>query len=154
MSTAHAVTSKGGEKSSRASLWIGGDTLRPDQISKMLGLEATQSAVKGEHFGSRHIGVRRTSFWYLKSPLSDQLPMAEHLKWLLNVFEPKLDLIRSIPADWKVVLFCGYSTENGQGGVTFDADLLRRLGNFGITFVLDLHLPEPDLEVQEEVPLN
>jgi hypothetical protein len=152
MSTVNHITTNESGKSSSACLWIGGDALRPDQISSILDLRPTQSGIKGERFGSRHIGVRRTSFWYLASPLSDHLPLAEHLKWLLDLFEPKLHLIRSIAEEWKVVLFCGYFSENGQGGVTFDPDLLRRLANLGITFVLDLHLPE--VEVQEELLLN
>ena len=67
--------------------------------------------------------MRHTSFWYVASPLSEHLPLAEHLKWLLDLFEPKLDFIMSIAEEWKVLLFCGYTSENGQGGVTFEADL-------------------------------
>jgi hypothetical protein len=152
MSIVNHIASNGEGKSSRASLWIGGDALRPDEISSLLGLEPTKSGVKGEQFGSRSVGVRRSSFWYLKCPLSDRLPLAEHLKWLLDLFEPKLDLINSIAKEWKVMFFCGLSSENGQGGVTFDPSLLRRLANLGILFVLDLHLPESEHEVHEEPP--
>ena len=154
MSNVNRIVSKGEGKSSQACLWIGGDALRPDQISAILGLEPTQSGVKGERYGPRHNLVRRASFWLLKCPLSDRLPLAKHLKWLLDLFEPKLDLINSIAKGSTVMFFCGFSSENGQGGVTFDPTLLSRLANFGILFVLDLHLPEAEVEVHEELPLG
>jgi uncharacterized protein DUF4279 len=145
------IASKGEGKASQACLWIGGGVLRPDEISAILGLEPTQSGVKGERYGPRHNLVRRASFWLLKCPLSDHLPLAEHLKWLLDLLEPKLQLINSIAKESKVMFFCGFSSENGQGGVTFDPTLLRRLANLGVLFVLDLHLPAAELEADKEL---
>lgn len=138
------------QKWSRAAFRISGDTLGPDQITAILGSEPTQSGVKGERFSSRHNAVRRTSFWLLQSPLSENQPLAEHLKWLLDLLEPKLDLINSISEKWRVDLFCGFSSENGQGGATFDPDLLRRLGHLGVPLVLDLYPPGAPLEPPEE----
>jgi Domain of unknown function (DUF4279) len=154
MTTLNLVANNGAEKWSRASLRIAGDTLQPNEISILLGLEATRSGVKGERFSSRHSAVRRTSFWFLECPLSKHLPLEEHLKWLLNLLEAKHDLIISISDKWRVEFFCGFFSENGQGGVTFDQGLLRRLAHLGIPLVLDFHLPEAQLEAHEELPLN
>jgi hypothetical protein len=140
------LANEGNGKWSRASLSIGGDALRPDQISSTLGLAPTRSGVKGERSSSRHSVAKRTSFWLLTCPLSYSLPPAKHLTWLLDQLEPKLNLIRSIAEEWNVTLFCSFSSENGQGGVTIDPSLLRRLANFGIPFVLDLHPPGPPAE--------
>jgi len=139
------------EKWNQASLWIGGDTLRPDQISATLGLDPTESGLKGERFSSRHNAVRRTSFWLLKSPLNKQLPLGEHLKWLLDTLEPKHDSLISITNEWRVEFFCGFSSENGQGGATFDPGLLSQLANLGIPLVLDLYPPGAPLEVHGEL---
>jgi hypothetical protein len=148
------IGNQGNQKWSRAALRISGETLRPDQISALLGLEPSQSGVKGERFSTRHSAVRRTSFWLLKSPLNDDLPLAEHLEWLLELIEPKLDLIGSLAEKWRVDFFCGFSSENGQGGVTFEPSLLRRLAHLGIPLVLDLYPPGAPLEAHEELPLN
>lgn len=146
------VKSKGDDKWSKASLWIGGDPFHPDQASAILGLQATKSGVKGERYSSRHNMVRRASFWYLECPLSDRLPLPEHLRWLLDLLEPKLDLINSITQKWRVEFFCGFSSEGGQGGITFDPSLLRRLANMGIPLVFDLYPPGAPLQVPEEQP--
>jgi len=147
------IAHKGEQKWSRASLRISGDTLRPDQVSALLGLEATQSGVKGELFSNRHSAVRRTSFWILQSPLSESLPVEEHLQWLLNLIEPKVEFIGSLAEKWRVDFFCGFSSGNGQGGTIFDPILLRRLAHLGIPLVLDLYPPGAPLEIDEALPL-
>jgi hypothetical protein len=78
------------------------------------------------------------------------MPLAEHLIWLLDQLEPKVNSIKSIADEWKARIFCGFSSENGQGGVTLDPRLLRRLANLGIPFVLDLYPPGPPAEEPEE----
>ena len=154
MNTTNRIANQREQKWSRAALRISGDTLRPDQITAILGLEPTQSGVKGERFSTRHSATRRTSFWLLESPLADSLPLTDHLGWLLDLIEPKHDLIGSLGEKWRVEFFCGFSSENGQGGVTFDPSLLHRLAQLGIPLVLDLYPPGTSLEVHEELPLS
>jgi hypothetical protein len=137
-----SVANKGNDKWSAASFRVAGDALRPDQITVTLGLEPTQSGVKGERFSSRHSAVRRSSFWLVKCPLSDSLPLAEHLEWLLDLFEPKIDLINSIAEDSKIMLLCGFSSENGQGGFTLDAKTLQRIAGLGVPLSIDLYPPQ------------
>jgi len=141
-----AVTNTGimaaSEKWSRASLRITGDTLKPDEVGAILGLDATRSGLKGERIGVRHSAVRRTSFWILQCPLDTTFPLQDHLNWLLNILDEKRDLIISISENWKVEFFCGFSSENGQGGAIFEPALLRRLASFGIPLILDLYPPE------------
>jgi hypothetical protein len=142
MSIVKPVPNEGNEKWSTASFRIAGDALRPDQFTATLSLEPTQSGIKGERFSTRHTAVRRTSFWLLKCPLSDSLPLTEHLEWLLNLFEPKMDLINSIAEESKIMLLCGFSSENGQGGFTLDAKMLQRIARLGVPLSIDLYPPQ------------
>ena len=132
----------GNEKWSRASLRVFGDTLQPDRIGAMLGLESTLSHLKGERVSTRNDAVRRTSLWLLQCPLDDHLPLQAHLIWLLDLVEPKAELINLIGQDYSVDFFCGFSSENGQGGAEFDRGLLRRLANLGVPLILDLYPPQ------------
>ena len=150
MGIVNCVATVGNEKWSTASFRIAGDELRPDQITATLSLEPTQSGVKGERFSARHSAVRRTSFWLLKCPLSNSLPLTEHLEWLLDLFEPKIGLINSIAEGSKIMLLCGFSSGNGQGGFTLDAQLLQRIASIGIAFSLDLYPPESAAETIAE----
>jgi hypothetical protein len=129
---------------SKASFCVYGDTLQPEEINRDLGFQATNSGLKGER-QSKFPRARplRTSIWILDSPLDDHLPLQDHLKWLIDALEPKLDVVRGIASQYDVRFFCGYSSEHGQGGCTFDVALLERIANLGVPLVLDLHPPGP-----------
>jgi hypothetical protein len=137
----------GNEKWSSASLRITGDTLRPDQITVALGIDPTRSGLKGERISSRNDAIRRTSFWLKTSPLPDERPLHEHLEWLLDSFEPKHQVLSLISKEHSCDLFCGFSSENGQGGACLGTDLLGRLAGFGVPLVLDLYPPERHIEL-------
>jgi hypothetical protein len=129
---------------SKAAFCIYGETLRPDEISRDLHLQPTNSGIKGE-LPSKYPRARplRTSIWILDSPLDEHLPLQHHLKWFFEALEPKLDVVHAITKQHDVKLVCGYSSEHGQGGCTFDTSLLRRLSNLGVSLVLDLYPPGP-----------
>ena len=128
---------------SKASFCIYGDTLQPDEISRDLGLLATNSGIKGER-PSRFPRARplRTSIWILDSPLDDHLPLQDHLEWMVDTLEPKLDVVCGMVKQYDARLSCSYSSEHGQGGCTFDAALLERLANLHVPLVLNLYPPE------------
>jgi hypothetical protein len=75
---------------------------------------------------------------------------SEHLKWLLNLLEPKAGIIKGIADRFCVDLFCGFSSESGQGGFTLDAQILQRIARIGIAFSLDLYPPESATEAIAE----
>jgi hypothetical protein len=129
---------------SKAAFCVYGETLQPDEINRDLGLQATNSGLKGGR-QSKYPRARelRTSIWILGSPLDEHLPLQDHLKWLLDALEPKLNVVRGIAKQYDAKLSCGYSSESGQGGCSFDAALLDRLANLGVPLVLNLYPPGP-----------
>lgn len=129
---------------SRAAFCIYGDALQPDEINRDFGLQATNSGLKGEH-QSKYPEARplRTSIWILNSQLDEHFPLQDHLRWLLDVLEPKLVVVRGIANRYDARLSCGYSSESGQGGCTFDVALLERVAKLGIPLVLNLYPPGP-----------
>ena len=61
---------------------------------------------------------------------------------LLEMLEPKLDRLRELASRCSMDVFCGFSSESGQGGFTLDPDLLIRLGEIpGGGLNLDLYPP-------------
>ncbi len=138
-------------KWSRASLRIFGETLQPDQIGAALGLVATRSHIKGEPRSKKHKAVWRESAWLLQSPLGDESDLVDHLKWLLDKLEPKLDVIMELSNEYKIDFFCGFASGNGQGGFTLDSLTLQRIAKFGIPVHLDLYpLPMKTDDMESE----
>jgi hypothetical protein len=131
-------------KWSKACIRISGDNLQPDEVSRELGLQATKSGLKGERLSGRpRMRPLLSSLWMLNSPLSDQSPLEDHLKWLLDVLEPKFHVISRITKQHQAEFFCGFGSDNGQGGCIFAVELLERLVKLGVPLVLDLHPPGP-----------
>ena len=123
----------------------------PDQVTAIFGLEPTRSGVKGERLRPSDSPVSRTSFWLLKCPLSDSLPLTEHLKWLLDVVEPKFSSISAVAEGSTMMLLCGFSSGNGQGGFTLDAKMLQRIAGLGVPLSVDLYPPQA-AEVEATLP--
>ena len=128
----------------KACFRIFGDTLQPDAVGRALGLEPTSSGLKGETLGSSRLKKPlSSSVWILQSPLDKRIPLEDHLNWLLDALEAKRDIVCRISKQYETDFFCGFSSENGQGGCTFSAVLLERLSNLGVPLVLDLYPPGP-----------
>jgi len=53
-----------------------------------------------------------------------------------------MDLINSIAEESKIMLLCGFSSENGQGGFTLDAKMLQRIARLGVPLSIDLYPPQ------------
>lgn len=134
-------------KWSKASLRIFSEELLPDEVGAVLGLRATSVHVKGEPRSRHHKDVWRDSFWYLASPLGDERVMGDHLNWLLDSLEPRMDAVMKLSETCRIDLFCGFSSENGQGGFTLDPATLARIARLGVPLILDLY--PPSIEIDE-----
>jgi len=80
--------------------------------------------------------------WALQSPLGDDAEMVDHLRWLLDAFEPKLDKLNELSGSCKIVLFCGFSSTHGQGGFTLAPPVLAQLARLSVPFSLNLYPPD------------
>ncbi|MGB6975338.1 MAG: DUF4279 domain-containing protein [Terracidiphilus sp.] len=131
-------------KWSRATFRIFGDSLGLEEVTSSLGIQATSSGLKGEILSSSRLKKPlRTSIWRLASPLNTEQPLEDHLNWLLDVLEPKSDVVSKLAKEFDVDFFCGFSSANGQGGFTLDPALLARLARLTVPLFLDLYPPGP-----------
>ena len=133
----------------RASLGIWGEELRPDEITSRLALKPTRTHISGERKSSRNPLVWKDSYWSLDCPIVAENNPVEHLEWLLDMLEPKTAILKEISARFRLEIWCGFSSENGQGGFTMDANTLRRIANLEIPMTLDLYPPQVE-ELSEE----
>lgn len=75
--------------------------------------------------------------------------MADHVRWLLDSLEGRLDALKALSEKYRVDLFCGFSS-GGQGGFVLDSSTLARLGRLGVPLVLDLYPPSMDIDEIDE----
>lgn len=129
---------------SQACVRILGEALQPEEVDAMLGLRATRTHRKADRCSHRNLAVWQESLWLLESPLGKDRDLPEHLDWLLDALEPKLDVLRSLSIKYRVDLFCGFSSGTGQGGFALDHDRLLRIARLGVPMVFDLYPPHND----------
>ena len=140
-------------KWSKASLLIFSDTLKPEEITARLGLIASTSHEKG---ASRlRVPIPwKNSLWGLQSTLGDHRNLADHIQWLIDVIEPKADALKELSKHCKVLVFCGFASQNGQGGFTLTPPILARLAALNIPLSLDLYPPGPVGETIQTEPAS
>src|SRR5262249_6814175 len=52
------------------------------------------------------------SLWFFESPLSENRGLNDHLAWLLDHLEPKIQALNAVSQSHRVDLFCGFRFEN------------------------------------------
>ena len=141
-------------KWSRVGLRIVSDKTEPAHISKHLGLEPTRTHLKGSLRSAHHKAVWPSSLWLLNSPLSDQNGMAEHIRYFLDLLEPRVYVLEALTATCEIDLFCGFSSGNGQGGFVLDPHTLSRLAALKVPIVFDLYPPSVTVEDIEGLSID
>jgi hypothetical protein len=129
-------------KWSAAALRVIGAELRQKDIELALDRGAT-------HFHSSQLWLVPGgepywgTLWSLYSSLGDERGVTEHLRSLLDLLGPKLDVVRTLSEKYRVDLFCGFSSLSGQGGFTLDGAFLQRIAGLGVPLGVELYLPGP-----------
>ncbi|SRR6266496_2820174 len=138
-------------KWSKAMLRIFSETIQPSEIGKLLGLEATKAHVKGSLRSPRkNEAVWPTSFWSLKSRLSDHSDMTDHIRYILDLLEPRIQALQHLAGDSQIDLLCGFSSGSGQCGFVLDPATLSRLAALKIPVTFDLYPPSIDVADAED----
>jgi hypothetical protein len=112
-----------------AALVVHSDTLLGLDITSRLDLAPTEYNDLGtmDEMGR----IREFTSWTLASPLEPELPLDEHLTWLLDTAEPSYNRLRGLIATelGSVRLEAGVA-HLGPHRMTFLGDLLQKLAEF------------------------
>jgi hypothetical protein len=78
--------------------------------------------------------------WLLKSPLSPEETLNEHLKWLADQLKPYYDYLRLLKQqpDVYIYIYCGYTTETEQSSFSLSAEALSIFVDLNIG--MELHV--------------
>ena len=111
----------------------------PIRISKLLGLEPSESWSIGETFERRgNTFTRRSSLWQLDSGLTDQSPLKEHLSSLLALLEPKRSELLRIGESFRTQLVCvGYYYQSFS--FELDLEIQTSATSLGLGFWFDIY---------------
>lgn len=129
------------DKWATATLRIHSRTLNAQKISALLRTEPTGAKVMGERLSSHNpsSAIAEAHLWRLESGLTSNRPLEEHIEKLVEFIEQKLPTFNELMKECESDLFCGYSSESGQGGFILESKMLKRLAAVHVDLVLDIY---------------
>jgi len=129
------------QKWARGALVLSSRVLNVQEMSAIIGMTPTE-AYERELNNSATYDDRSTAVWILRSNLSDEATLEEHIETLLKDMEAHADALIGLASDCSIELHLMFSSDNGQGSLTLDPPMLARFANLPILFSLDLCYPE------------
>ena len=118
-------------------------------VSSLLGLLPSELGEQGEVRQTSR-GTTRTikkTHWILSSePCIVSKDLRVHLDWLLDLIEPKVDVLEELASmsGTKISIGCIWWSAMGHGGPTFWPEQLLRLGKLGVEVGFDIQFHDPE----------
>jgi hypothetical protein len=98
----HESSPKGFDRATcvpNVSFGLQGDTLTPDEVSEIVGINPTWSWKKGDPFqATSGMHVRATGIWCLSSDAASTSVLVDHIEFVLRIIEPVSDTLKRLVA--------------------------------------------------------
>jgi hypothetical protein len=134
-------------QSSQATLRVIGDTLLPDEVTRLFGREPSASQRKGERFVGSKTGSQwtaKTGMWRLEATEREPEDLLAQIAELLGKLPDNMDVWTKIRETNEIDLFVGLFMSSGNNGVSISPAQLLALGERGIELVMDVYDPSED----------
>ena len=130
-----------------AALRIGGDSLKPDAISRVLGCSPTLGYVKGQIEPSKWKAVvRKTGGWHLDAAEQQPGNLDAHVAELFGRVNTDLTVWATLSREYEIDLFCVYFMSETDEGLEVSVETLKVLGDRGIKLGLSIYMPAKEDE--------
>jgi hypothetical protein len=122
------------------------DDLSHDEISQMVGIQPTFARSKGEkkNPGNPDSPLFKNNRWGIDSGIDQHSNFDDHMNALLDIIEPRLDILRSLCSKYYCEISCGMFVyfDNGESTpwVHLDARYNRINAALKMEFDLDLYV--------------
>ncbi|MCK7487128.1 MAG: DUF4279 domain-containing protein [Bacillus subtilis] len=107
----------------RVNLNIEGELFEPSKISQILGIEPTNSFVKGEICGDKKSNIHKFSCWTYSTGYRETYDSSAIFSEIMSVFDSKTKLIRNIIENYHLSVVVSFTIEienNIVPGICFD----------------------------------
>jgi hypothetical protein len=141
-----------------AALRIGGDSLDPDEVTKLLGHKPTLAQTKGQDIGRTNTGsvrLAKTGQWQLEASNRSPGDLDAQIEEILSQLTQDLSVWHALTSEFKADLFCGLFLKESDEGLSISPKSLAALGSRGIELGMciysgDKETPNKSLERTRE----
>lgn len=132
----------------RASLRFFGDDLDPDEVTRLLGAQPSDSYRSGEEIlGKATTRIAPTGAWFKQSELPPEAELDSHIRSVLDPLTSDLDIWRSLLDRFSADVFCGVFLDHINEGFELSPATSAALGARGLPVAFDIYgAREPDDE--------
>ena len=128
-----------------ATLRIFGDSLDPEELSRLLGCRPTKSGVKGQIRCSTPPEIlHKSGSWLLDATPQMPANLDAQVVELFNRVDKDLALWESLTRDYDVDLFCGFFMTETDEGLEISAETIRVLSDRRIKVGFCIYAPLED----------
>jgi hypothetical protein len=140
-------------------LRIIGDSLIPDEVTRLLGMSPSESQTKDQELRGKSGRVRVAKFgaWRVHASETSPADLDVQVKEILSKLNPDVAVWRELSRRFDIDLFCGWFMEKENEGLGVSADTLRSLGERGIELSLDIYAGDGDQKpnsTEQTLPTN
>jgi hypothetical protein len=125
-----------------ASLRLYGDSLNPEEITRLLQMNPSDAAVKGEDSKSSSGKSRQapTGRWILGTDGKlTSTNLEKHIEWILDRLASTGIKIDDLPGVERADIFGYWASASGHGGPGFSSELMGRLAEAHLPLGLDIY---------------
>lgn len=124
-----------------ATLRIIGDSLDPDEVTRLLGTLPSESQRKGQESVDKtgRVRVARFGAWRIHASETSPADLDAQVKEILSKPSSDLAVWKELSMRFDIDLFCGWFMDKDNEGIGISADTLRLLGERGIELSLDIY---------------
>jgi hypothetical protein len=123
-----------------------GETLDPDEVTRILGVAPTETQRAGEPRSSKIDKVHKLSGWFLSTQgVLTSRDARHHFDWLLERVRDKhqeFAILRD--RGYLLDVCCRWDSKSGHGGPTLSPTQMFGFAQLGVELWFDLYFDEPD----------
>jgi hypothetical protein len=130
----------------KATLRIIGESLKPEEVTSMLGATPTTAQLKGEELrGSRGIPrIAKFGMWRLTAAETTPGDLDAQVREILAQLTGDIAVWNRLTEQYEMDVYCGWFMEKENEGMGISATTLRELGVRGIELSLDIYSGDGD----------
>jgi hypothetical protein len=128
----------------RASLRVFGDNLEPEEVSALLGRQASREHHKGDKVAGNREAVEPTGAWILDSGLSEKSEIEEHIEALLGPLSNDMDEWSRLTDIFSASVHCGLFLDQYNEGFELSPRVAQALAERGLVIAFDIYSGDTD----------
>jgi len=110
----------------------------PESVTRDIGITPSRTWYKGDT-RPKTLLIEKKNGWELKSALSEESSLSEHVNYLLSIMEPARKQLKEVTRKCYSLLACVIYVDEEMPEIHFDFDVIQRLADLNPRLDIDVY---------------